>query len=100
MHPSCTVPAMVHYLQATFADANAGRTDALVARLDARPRHFLAWAPYGHFDIRPAPRAPSVHARVQRPLIGRYAARRAAAGEVLALTGVFLEGRRAPGGSA
>ena len=85
---------MVRYLDATFADANAGRTDALVARLDARPRHFLAWTPYFHVDIRPAPRLPSIHARVQRVLIGRYAARRAAAGEELALTGVFLEGRR------
>ena len=100
VHSSCTVPAMVRYLDATFADANAGRTDALVARLDARPRHFLAWTPYFHVDIRPAPRLPSIHARVQRVLIGRYAARRAAAGEELALTGVFLEGRRPGRGSA
>jgi hypothetical protein len=94
VHPSCTVPALVRYLQASFADANAGRAAALVARLDARRNRFRAWSPYLHVGIRPAPSRPSVHAIAQRHLIGRYAARRAAVGEVLTLTGVYVEGRQ------
>ena len=49
--------------------------------------------PYQHHGIAPAPRSPAPYARVVHRLIGRYAAKRAAAGEQLALTGVMLEVR-------
>jgi hypothetical protein len=91
--PSCTVPAAARFVEATFADINAGRGAALAARIDRRPRRFLAFSPFGAVGIAPAPPSPR-GAAVQRPrAIARYAARRQAAGERLTLTGLKLERR-------